>query len=73
MITPTGENDHVEDEHDSVVSHDMSDMGEECDLRAATMPDVSLSEGVVVQQENPSQKGSTNSPAPYRYVCVRPV
>ena len=37
VITPTGEKDHVEDEHDSVVSDDMSVMGEECDLRAATM------------------------------------
>ena len=72
MITPTGEQ-YIVDEDDSVVSDDMSDMGEECHLRAATMPDVSLSEGVVVQQENPSQKGSRNSPAPYRYVCVRPV
>ena len=46
----------------------MSDMGEECDLRAATMPDVSLSEGVAVQQ-NPSQEERRNSPAPYRGVC----
>ena len=50
MITPTGEKDHVVDEDDSVVSDDMSDMGEECDLRPATMPDVSLLEGVAVQQ-----------------------
>ena len=40
LITPTGEKDHVVDEDDSVVSDDMSDMGEECDLRAAEMPDV---------------------------------
>ena len=50
VITPTGEKDHVVDEDDSVVSDDMSDMGEECDLRPATMPDVSLLEGVAVQQ-----------------------
>ena len=43
-------------------------MGEECDLHAATMPDISLSEGVAVQQ-NPSQEGHRNSPAPYRCVC----
>ena len=50
-----GEKSHEVDEDDSVVSNDMSDMGEECDLRAATMPHVSLSEGVAVQQ-NLSQK-----------------
>ena len=49
VIAPTGENDHIVDEDDAVVSDDMSDMGEECDLRAAAMPDVSLSEGVAVQ------------------------
>ena len=69
VITPTGEKDHVVDEDGSVVSDDMLDMGEECDLRAATMPDVSLSEGVTVQQ-NPSQEGRRNSPVPYRCVCV---
>ena len=73
MVTPTGEKDHIVDEDDSVVSDDMSDMGEECDLLAAGMPDVSLSEGVAVQKENPSQEGHMNSPAPYRYLCVRPV
>ena len=72
VMTPTGGNDHVVDEDYSVVSDDMSDMGEECDLRAATMHDVSLTEGVAVQQENPSQEGRRNSPAPYRFVCVRP-
>ena len=41
VIKPTGENDHIVDE--SVVSDDMSDMGEECDLRTAAMHDVSLS------------------------------
>ena len=46
------------DEDDSIVSDDMSDMGEECDLRAAAMPDVSHSAGVAVQQESPSQKGA---------------
>ena len=50
MITPTGEKDHIVDEDDSVVSDDMSDMGEECDLCAATMPDVSPFEGVAEQQ-----------------------
>ena len=44
LISFTGEKDH------DVGSDDLSDMGEECDLRAATMPDVSLSEGVAVQQ-----------------------
>ena len=48
MITSTGKKDHVVDEHDSIVSDDLSDMRDECDLRAATMPDVSLSEGVAV-------------------------
>ena len=48
MITLTGEKDHVVDEDDSVVSDNMSGMGEEYDLRAGTMPDVSLLEGVVV-------------------------
>ena len=67
LITPTGEKDHVVDEHDFVVSDYMSDMEEECGLRAATLPDVSLSEGVAVQQ-NPSQEGPRNSPGPYR--CV---
>ena len=46
VIIPTGEKDHVVDEDDSVVSDDMSDMGEKCDLRAATMPGISFSEGV---------------------------
>ena len=69
LITPIGENGHIVDEDDSVVSDDMSDVGEECDLRAATMPDVSLSEGVAVQ-ENPSQEGRRNSPAPNRCVFV---
>ena len=70
MITPTGEKDHIiVDEDDSVVSDDLSDMGKECDLRAATMPDVSLSEGVAVQQ-NPSQEGRRSSQAPYRCVCI---
>ena len=50
VITPTGERDHMVDEDDSVVSDDMPDMGEECDLHAATMPGVSLSEGLAVQQ-----------------------
>ena len=49
VITPTGEKDHIVDEDDSVVSDYMSDIGEECGLRAATMPDVSLSEEVAVQ------------------------
>ena len=49
MITPTGEKDHIVDEDDSVVSADKSGMGEECDLRAATVPDVSLSEGAAAQ------------------------
>ena len=40
--TLTGENVHEVHEDDSVVSDYMSDMGEECDLRAATIPDVSL-------------------------------
>ena len=70
MITRTGEKDHVVNEDDSVVSDDMSDMGEECDLRTATIRDVSLSEGVVVPL-NPSQEGRRNSPAPCRCVCVR--
>ena len=70
MITPTGEKDHVVDEDDSIVSDHMSDMGEECDLSAATMPDVPLSEGVAVQQ-NPSQEGHRNSLAPYVCVCER--
>ena len=48
VITSTGKKDHVVDEHDSIVSDDLSDMRDECDLRAATMPDVSLSEGVAV-------------------------
>ena len=43
VITPTGEKDNIVDEDDSVVSDDMSDMGEECDLRAATMPDIAIS------------------------------
>ena len=73
VITPTGEKDHIVDEDDSVVSDGISDMGEECDLCAATMPDVSLSEGIAVQRENPSQEGRRNSPVSYRYVCVRPV
>ena len=68
MITPTGEKDHVVDEDDSAVSDYMSDMGEECDLRAAIIPDVSLSEGVVVQQ-NLSQEERRNSPASYRCMC----
>ena len=59
-----GEKGHEVDEDDSVVSNYMSDMGEECDLRAATMPDVSLSEGVAVQQ-NLSQEGRRKKPAPY--------
>ena len=63
MATPAGENDHVVDENDSVVSNDMSDMGEECDLRVATLPDVPLSEGVAVQQ-NLLQEGRRNSPEP---------
>ena len=58
-----GEKRHIMDEDDSFVT-DISDIGQECDLRAATMPDVSLSEGVVVQQ-NPSQEGRRNSPASY--------
>ena len=45
VITPTGEKDHDVDEDDSVVSDDMSDMGEECDLCAAAMFDVSISGG----------------------------
>ena len=57
------------DEDGSVASDDMSDMGEECDLLAATMPGVSLSEGVAVKQ-NLLQEGRRNSPAPYRCVCV---
>ena len=48
VITPTGENDHIVDKDDSVVSDDLPDVGEECDLSAATMPDVPLSEGVAV-------------------------
>ena len=40
VITPTGEKDHIVGEDDSIVP---DDMGEECDLRAGTMPDVSLS------------------------------
>ena len=39
------------------------DIGEENDLRAATMSDVSLSEWVAVQ-EKPSQEGRRISPAP---------
>ena len=70
VMTPTGEKDLVVDEDDSAVSDDMSDMGEECHLRVATTPDVSLSEGVAVQQ-NPSQEGRRNSPGPYRCVCER--
>ena len=50
MITPTGEKDRSVDEDDSVVSNYMPDMGEECDLRTAAVPGVSLSEGVAVQQ-----------------------
>ena len=69
VITPTGEEDQYGDEDDSVVSDDMSDMGEECNLRVATMSDVSLSEGVAVQQN--SQEGRRNSPGPYRFVCER--
>ena len=69
VITSTSEKDHVVDEDDSVVSDYMSDMGEECDLRAATVPDVSLLEGVAVQQ-NPSQEGRRNSTAPNTCVCV---
>ena len=30
VITPTGEEDHIVDEDDAVVSNYMSDMGEEC-------------------------------------------
>ena len=50
VITPTGEKDHDMDEDDSVVSDDMSDMGEECDLCRATMPNVSMSEGVFMEE-----------------------
>lgn len=57
-MTPTGENDHLVDEDDSVVSNDILDMGEECVLRAATMSDVSLSDGVAVQENL------------FLYVCV---
>ena len=64
VIEPTGENVREVDEDESVVSDDMSDMGEQCDLRAATMPDVSLSETVAVQQ-NTSQEGRRNSLKPY--------
>ena len=66
VITPTGENDRVVDEHDSIMSGYVSDMGEECDLRTTIMPDVSLSE-VVVVQHNPFQEGRRNGPEP----CVR--
>ena len=54
VIIHTGEEDHVVD------GDDTSNMREGCDLRAATMPGVSLSEGVSVQQ-NPSQEGRRNS------------
>ena len=47
-------------------------MGEEYDLRAATMPDVSLSEGVAVKQKL-LQDGRRNSPAPYRCMCETPL
>ena len=69
VITPTGEKDHDVDEDDPLCQNILSDMGEECNLRAATMPDVSLSEGVSVQQ-NPSQEMRRNSPAPNIQVCV---
>ena len=62
-----GEKGHEVDEDDSVLSDYMSDMGEECDLHAATMSDVSHSERVAVQQ-NLSQEGHRNSPAPYRFM-----
>ena len=70
MITPTGEKDHAVDEDDSVASDILSDMGEECDLRAPTMPDISLSERVAVLQETLRRKG-TGTAQPHIGVCVR--
>ena len=49
VIEPTGEKVREVDENDFAVSDYMSVMGEVCDLRAATMPDVSLSETVSVR------------------------
>ena len=69
VIAPTGERDDKVDEDNSVVSDYMSDIGEEWDLHAATMLDVSLSEGVAVKQ-NLSQEGRRNRPAPYIYIYI---
>lgn len=55
---------------DSVASDYMSNMVEEYDLRSAEMPDVSLSEGVAIQQESRFHEGDRNSPAPYGCVHV---
>ena len=74
-IIPTGKNDTIVDEDDSVVSNYVSDMGEACDLRAAAMPDVSLSEGVRCSRTLHRKSAGTVQ----RYigvcvcVCVRPV
>ena len=58
MITSTSENDHVVDKDDSVVSDDMSNTAEECDLRAEAMPDVSLSGGLRYSRRTLHRKGA---------------